>query len=67
MTRPVDPKRLGPPLGLTPEQLDQAAEVTPFDVAKARALWQQHAPPALVGLLDAVPEDGGANATQKGL
>lgn len=54
VTRPIDRKRLGPPLGLTPEQLDHAAEVTPFDVAQARALWQQFAPPVFADLLDAV-------------
>lgn len=54
MTRPVDRKRLGPPLALTPEQLDQAAEVTAFDVAQARALWLQFAPPVFADLLEAV-------------
>lgn len=58
MTRPIEPKRLGPPLDLTPEELDQATEVTPVDVAAARALWM-HAPAPLAGLLDAQPEDGG--------
>lgn len=44
---------LGPALDLTPEQLDQVAVVTPLDIVQARALWLQHAPAPLVGLLDA--------------
>ena len=47
-TRPV-----GQPLSLSPEQLDQAAEVTPVDVVFARALWQQWAPKRLHDLLEA--------------
>lgn len=47
---------VGKPLLLTPEQLDQAAEVTPVDVAQARALWQQAAPMPFIDLLDAAPE-----------
>lgn len=60
MPQPIDPKRLGPPVDLPAEQLDQAAEPTPVDVAVARVLWQQHAPPKLAGLLDAAPDHGGS-------
>jgi hypothetical protein len=55
MTRPKPPASVGKPLDLAPEQLDQAAEVTPVDVAHARALWQTHAPARFVDLLDAAP------------
>jgi hypothetical protein len=61
---PPRKRPIGKPLALTPEQIDQAAEVTPFDVAQARALWQHYAPPTLAGLLDAVIEDGGTDATK---
>lgn len=54
MSRPKPPKKpLGQPLDLTPEQVDQAAEPTPLDVAAAAALWKQHAPPKFRDLLDA--------------
>src|SRR5438094_255317 len=58
MIAPLWPNRLslGRPLDLTPEQLDQAAEVTSVDVAWARALWQQHSLPRMIDLLDAVVE-----------
>ena len=63
MTQPTPRKRpIGQPLNLTPEQLDQAAEVTPVDVAQARSLWREHAPAPLKSLLDAVPDQGGQNA-----
>jgi hypothetical protein len=55
MTQPKPPK-IGEPLDLTDEQLDQAAIVTPIDIIMGRALWHQHAPPKLVDLLDAAPE-----------
>lgn len=48
---------LGQPLDLTVEAINQAAEVTPVDVAAARALWQQHAPPKMIDLLEAAPEE----------
>jgi hypothetical protein len=57
-------QRIGQALNLTPEQLDLAAEVTPFDVVQARVLWLQHAPAVLMALLDAVAENGGADAEQ---
>jgi hypothetical protein len=60
MAAPSDPKRLGPPAVLPAEQLDQAAEPTPVDVAMARVIWQQYAPPKMAGLLDAAPDDGGS-------
>jgi hypothetical protein len=47
---------LGAPLDLSDEALDQAAQVTPLDIAAAAALWRQHAPSKLAGLLDAKPE-----------
>jgi len=50
---------IGKPLALTAAELDQAAEVTPFDVLMAKALWQQHAEARFVGLLDGTitPDD----------
>lgn len=58
----VQRRQLGPRLQFTPEQLDQAAEVTPVDVLMAKALWQQHAPVQLFDLLDAArEEDPGGN------
>jgi hypothetical protein len=60
MTSPRQPKkRLGRPLPLTDEQLDQAARITPTDVLDARVLWLLHAPPELRDLLNARPEKGG--------
>jgi hypothetical protein len=44
------------PLDLTPEALDQAAEVTPVDIAMARTLWLHWAPPRYADILDAAPE-----------
>lgn len=55
MTLPKPPK-IGKPLDLTPEALEQAAEVAPVDVAAAQALWHQGAPPKLADLLDAKPD-----------
>jgi hypothetical protein len=52
----VKPPTIGKPLEVTPENLDQAAIVTPVDVAAARALWNTAAPPKLAGLLEAAPE-----------
>lgn len=52
-----DARPEGEPLALTPEQLDQAAAVTPVDLMMARLLWEQSAPPVLRGLLDAAPEE----------
>ena len=49
---------LGPALDLTPEQLDQAAQVTPTDVAIARATWNRDAPAKLRELLDTETEKG---------
>ena len=46
---------VGPPLDLSTEQIDQAAEVTPLDVAAAQALWKHAAPPKLANLLDGKP------------
>lgn len=68
VVNPTNPKapRIGKPLDLTPEALDQASMVTPVDVAQARALWLNAAPPKLADLLDAAPE-GGPHATQTGL
>jgi hypothetical protein len=56
----VEPQPVGKPLSLAPSDLDLAAIVTPVDVAAARAVWQQYAPPVLVDLLDAaeVPPRG---------
>jgi hypothetical protein len=56
MTQPRPPKPKGEPLDMSDEALDQAAQVTPLDVAAAQALWRQHAPPKLADLLDAKPE-----------
>ncbi len=57
MPPPTDPKRLGPPVDLTSEQIDQVAEVAPIDVAAARALWHAQAPPKLADLLEAAKPD----------
>jgi hypothetical protein len=59
MTQPKPPI-IGPPLDLTPEMLDQAAVLTPVDVALARSAWIQSVPPKLVDLLDAVPDQPNA-------
>lgn len=59
MTQPKPPK-IGKPLDLTPEALDQAAIVTPVDVLTAKALWLNAAPPPLADLLDAAPEQPNA-------
>lgn len=53
MTPPVQPKLQGAPLDLTDEALDQAAQVTPVDVALAKAVWAHHALKGLADLLDA--------------
>jgi hypothetical protein len=53
-----NPLRLiGKPIGMNAEALDQAAEVTPIDVALARAVWYQNAPARFATLLDGPPED----------
>lgn len=57
---PEQRRRLGLRLNLTPEEVDQAAEPTPTDVAAARALWHSAAPPKLAALLDAQPFIEGA-------
>ena len=44
---------VGKPLDVSPEQLDQAATVTPVDVMVARLVWLQFAPTELSDLLDA--------------
>lgn len=56
MTGPTDRKRLGPPVDLTPEQIDQAAEPTPVDIAAARALWYRVPNPRYADLLDPAPD-----------
>lgn len=62
MTQPKPP-HIGPPLQLTPEALDHAAEVTGYDIALAAALWAQNAPLALSDLLHAT-EEGVSNGRQ---
>lgn len=54
---PVDRRRLGLKLDLTPEQLDQLAEPTPSDAMMARVAWMSAAPQRWVDLLDAQTED----------
>lgn len=53
MTQPKRPADLGPALDLTPEMLDQAAEIMLMDVAAAKAIWIQAAPKSLRDLLNA--------------
>lgn len=58
--KPIKPKRTkGKPLPLTDEELDAMSEITPADIAGAKALWDEFAPPDMRGLLDAKPEDDG--------
>ena len=49
---------LGPALELRTEQLDEAASVTPIDVAAAAAIWRVSAPTPLRDLLDAALQEG---------
>jgi hypothetical protein len=60
MTQPTPPepkpKLKGEPLDLDDAAIDQAAQVTPLDVATAQALWRHSAPPKLTDLLDAKPD-----------
>lgn len=49
---------LGPALELSTEQLDEAASVTPIDVAAAAAIWRVSAPTPLRDLLDAALQEG---------
>lgn len=58
MTIPRKPVEVGLPLDLTEAELDQAAEVTPVDVASAKGLWVHAAPKALRDLLNAEQTDG---------
>jgi hypothetical protein len=47
---------LGPPLPLSDEDLDKAAEITDADIEAARLLWRQAVDPEIADLLDAVEE-----------
>lgn len=53
----MKPPKPGPPLDLTPEAIDYAATITPFDTMTAEALWRAKAPPRLADLLNAAPEE----------
>jgi hypothetical protein len=55
-------KPIGQPLSLPPEALDQAAVVTPVDVAQARSAWQQAAPQNMADLLDATKDEPATGA-----
>lgn len=45
--------KMGKPLQLTEEMLDELAQVTPADIAKAQAFWKANAPVRFKTLLDA--------------
>ncbi len=46
-------RKLGKPLGLSDDGLEQAAAVTEADKESAFAFWRQHAPQQFKDLLDA--------------
>lgn len=48
---------LGKPLQLTDQQLEELANVTPADIAKAQALWRNSVPKKFKTLLDAKTEE----------
>lgn len=53
---PARKRATGRTLGLSDQQLDEAATVTPADVDSARDWWAKYAPKRLRGLLDAKAE-----------
>jgi hypothetical protein len=55
MTPPATRQALGPPLGLTDDEIDALCVISPADVKKAAALWRTFAPPWAKDLIDAQP------------